>query len=82
MYQDKLASLKEMMKQLENKTHPEYVRRTEKAKQMYQERLFLNDVILEFEVSRSLAAHLFVTFYVLWDESPITVIHSAWDRGH
>lgn len=50
MYQDKLASLKELMRQLENKQHPDYVQNTDKAKQMYHERLFLNDVILEYEV--------------------------------
>lgn len=75
MYQDKLASLKEMMKQLENKTHPEYVRRTEKAKQMYQERLFLNDVILEYEVSLSLS--LFLPARLLVTLSPVCSVRCA-----
>ena len=52
MYQDKLANLKEQLRQLENGTHPEYVKRIKRVEQMYQERLLLNDAFLAFETER------------------------------
>ena len=52
MYQDKLGTLKEQLRLLENKTHPEYVKRVVRVKQVYEERLFLNDAFLSFETER------------------------------
>lgn len=52
MYQDKLANLKEQLRQLENGTHPEYVKRIKRVEQMYRERLELNDAFLAFETER------------------------------
>ena len=65
MYQDKLASLKELMKQLENGTHIDLVRRVEKAKQMREDRDFLTDVIYDFEVC-------YFTILLPWAYSPMT----------
>lgn len=52
MYRDKLANLKEQLRQLENGTHPEYVKRKKLVEQIYQERLLLNDAFLTFETER------------------------------
>lgn len=52
IYQDKLASLKEQLRQVETNTHPEFIRRVARVKQVYEERLLLNDAFLEFESER------------------------------
>jgi len=52
MYQDKLNTLKEQLRILENETHPEYVKRVARVKQVYEERLFLNEAFLSFETER------------------------------
>lgn len=51
MYQDKLANLKDQLKQLDDNIHPEYVRRVKRIEQAYKERIFLNEAFLCFEVS-------------------------------
>jgi len=51
MYRDKLANLKEQLRQLEQGAHPEYMKRMKKFEQEYQSRLFLNEAFLELEVS-------------------------------
>lgn len=50
MYQDKLANLKDQLKQLDDNVHPEYVRRVKKIEQAYKERIFLNQAFQAFEV--------------------------------
>lgn len=50
MYQDKLANLKEQLKQLVSNVHPEYLRRVKKIEQAFNDRIILNDAFLEFEV--------------------------------
>ena len=52
IYQDKLAGLKDQLRQVETLTHPEYVKRVSRVKQVYEERLILNDAFLEFETKR------------------------------
>ena len=52
IYQDKLAGLKEQLRQVENNTHPEYLKRAARVKQVYEERLLLNDAFLAFETER------------------------------
>ncbi|XP_053212003.1 sin3 histone deacetylase corepressor complex component SDS3-like [Panonychus citri] len=53
MYQDKLASLKEQLKQLEDGTHPDYIKRLEKYEQEYDDRLILNEAFLDYETERA-----------------------------
>jgi Sin3 histone deacetylase corepressor complex component SDS3 len=53
MYQDKLGTLKEQLRLLENDTHPEYTKRVVRVKQVYDERLFLNEAFLDFETERA-----------------------------
>ena len=50
MYQDKLAFLKKQLKQLEEGTLPEYLKRNKKIDQQYRERLKLMEVFKEYEV--------------------------------
>ena len=52
IYQDKLAGLKEQLRQIETLTHPEYVKRVARVKQVYEERMLLNDAFLAFESER------------------------------
>lgn len=52
IYQDKLASLKEQLRQIETNTHPEYVKRWTRVNQVYEERMQLNDAFLAFETER------------------------------
>lgn len=52
MYRDKLANLKEQLRQLDNRTHPEYVKRIKHVQQVHQERLLLNEAFLVFESER------------------------------
>lgn len=52
MYQYKLANLKDQLKQLENESHPEYVKRVARVKQAYEERLLHNEAFLAFEMER------------------------------
>jgi Sin3 histone deacetylase corepressor complex component SDS3 len=52
MYQDKLANLKDQLKQLDDNIHPEYVRRVKRIEQAYKERIFLNEAFLCFETER------------------------------
>ncbi|KAH8040988.1 hypothetical protein HPB51_013388 [Rhipicephalus microplus] len=52
MYRDKLAMLKKQLTQLKEETHPEYLKRLRKIEQLYQERLFLNEVFQSHEVER------------------------------
>lgn len=51
MYQDKLASLKDQLNQLEQGIHPEYLRRIKRLEQVHQDRILLNEAIYSFEVS-------------------------------
>ncbi|KAL4223576.1 Sin3 histone deacetylase corepressor complex component SDS3 [Mactra antiquata] len=50
MYQDKLAFLKKQLKQLEDGTLPEYLKRNKKIDQQYRERLKLMEVFKEYEL--------------------------------
>ena len=50
MYQDKLAFLKKQLKQLEDGTLPEFLKRNKKIDQQYRERLKLMEVFKEYEV--------------------------------
>eukprot|EP00088_Acartia_fossae_P070435 TRINITY_DN9437_c0_g1_i3.p1 TRINITY_DN9437_c0_g1~~TRINITY_DN9437_c0_g1_i3.p1 ORF type:complete len:325 (+),score=84.12 TRINITY_DN9437_c0_g1_i3:36-1010(+) len=50
MYQDKLAHLKKQLYQLEEGTHPEYMRRLKKVEQSYRERMRINQVVRELEL--------------------------------
>ena len=52
MYQDKLATLKEQLRLLDNNQHPEYAKRVVRVKQVYEERLFLNEAFLAYETER------------------------------
>jgi Sin3 histone deacetylase corepressor complex component SDS3 len=52
MYQDKLANLKDQLKQLDSHIHPEYVRRVKKVEHAYHERIILNEAFLCFETDR------------------------------
>ncbi|KAL1428452.1 hypothetical protein MTO96_002827 [Rhipicephalus appendiculatus] len=52
MYRDKLATLKKQLTQLKEETHPEYLKRLRKIEQLYQERLFMNEVFQSHEVER------------------------------
>ena len=53
MYQDKLATLKEQLVQLDTDVHPEYLRRVKKIEQAYSDRILLNEAFLSYEVSNS-----------------------------
>ncbi|XP_055371119.1 sin3 histone deacetylase corepressor complex component SDS3 isoform X2 [Condylostylus longicornis] len=48
MYQDKLASLKKQLEELQNGTHPEYVKRVKKLEHQYKERLRLNEIYRDY----------------------------------
>ena len=50
MYQDKLAFLKKQLKQLEEGTLPEFLKRNKKIDQQYRERLKYMEVFKEYEV--------------------------------
>lgn len=50
MYQDKLASLKEQLRQLENGTHPDYVIGLKKLQDEYNRRMLFNEAYLQYEV--------------------------------
>lgn len=50
MYQDKLANLKDQLKQLENGTHPEYVAGVKKLEDEFNSRLLHNETYLQCEV--------------------------------
>ncbi|XP_052219911.1 sin3 histone deacetylase corepressor complex component SDS3-like isoform X2 [Dreissena polymorpha] len=50
MYQDKLAFLKKQLKQLEDGTLPEYLKRNKKIDQQYRERLKYMEVFKEYEL--------------------------------
>lgn len=52
MYRDKLATLKKQLAQLKEETHPEYLKRLRKIEQLYQERLFMNEVFQSHETER------------------------------
>lgn len=52
MYRDKLANLKDQLRQLDNGTHPEYVKRIKRVEQMHDERMLLNEAFLAFETER------------------------------
>ncbi|XP_015789523.1 sin3 histone deacetylase corepressor complex component SDS3 [Tetranychus urticae] len=52
MYQDKLSSLKEQLRQLDDGVHPDYVKRLKKYEQEYQDRLILNEAYLAYETER------------------------------
>jgi len=45
MYQDKLANLKSQLQQLQENSHPEYLRRVRKLEQQYTERCRLNSIL-------------------------------------
>ena len=52
MYQDKLSSLKDQLRQLDDGVHPDYVKRLKKYEQEYQDRLILNEAYLAYETER------------------------------
>lgn len=52
IYQEKLSSLKELLRQLDDNTHPEYLKQVALVKQLYEERLQLNEAFLAFETER------------------------------
>jgi len=52
MYQDKLHNLKEQLKQLEDGTHPEFLKRFKKIEQVYKERIVFNEAFLTYENER------------------------------
>ena len=51
MYQDKLATLKDQLVQLDTDVHPEYLKRVKKIEQAYNDRILLNEAFLSYEVS-------------------------------
>ena len=51
MYQDKLAQLKKQLVQLKEGTLPEYMKKMRKIDQQYKERLRVNEIWLQYEVS-------------------------------
>ncbi|RWS14889.1 sin3 histone deacetylase corepressor complex component SDS3-like isoform X2 [Dinothrombium tinctorium] len=52
MYLDKLNNLRDQLMQLEEGTHPEFLRKIKKLEAIYQERLWLNEAFLAFETER------------------------------
>ncbi|KAG8196243.1 hypothetical protein JTE90_023800 [Oedothorax gibbosus] len=52
MYQDKLASLKKQLKQLEDGVHPDYMKRFKKLEQQYQARQLWSEVFERVEIER------------------------------
>lgn len=52
IYRDKLAILKEQLRQIEDGTHPEYLRQVRVIEDLYEERLQLNDAFLAVEIER------------------------------
>lgn len=52
MYRDKLATLKKQLSQLKEDSHPDYLKRLKRIEQVYQERLFMNEVFQTHEVER------------------------------
>lgn len=50
MYQDKLASLKDQLVQLEKGVHPEFLRKIQRLEQIYEDRIILDEAFLCFEV--------------------------------
>lgn len=48
MYQHKLASLKKQLDELQQQTHPDYVRRLKKLEFSYKERLRLNEFYRDY----------------------------------
>ena len=53
MYQDKLAQLKKQLQQLKDGTLPEYMKKLRKIDQSYRERLRINEIWYQYEVSLS-----------------------------
>ena len=51
MYQDKLAQLKKQLQQLKDGTLPEYMKKLRKIDQSYRERLRINEIWFQYEVS-------------------------------
>ncbi len=52
MYQDKLAQLKKQLQQLKDGTLPEYMKKMKKIDQQYRERVRINEIWYQYEVSR------------------------------
>jgi len=52
IYQEKLSLLKEQLSQLNDGTHPEFVKKLKVIEIQYEERLFYNDAYLEVEKER------------------------------
>ena len=52
IYQEKLSLLKEQLNQLNEGSHPEYVKKLKTIEYQYEERMFLNDAYLEVEKER------------------------------
>ena len=51
MYQQKLAQLKKQLQQLKDGTLPEYMKKLKRLDQNYKERLRVNEVWFQYEVS-------------------------------
>ncbi|CAL1283870.1 unnamed protein product [Larinioides sclopetarius] len=52
IYRDKSADLKNQLKQLENNTHPVYIKGVKMLKEDYEERQFKNEIFYKVEVER------------------------------
>ena len=51
MYQQKLSQLKKQLQQLKEGTLPEYMKKLKRLEQQYKERLRINEIWYQFEVS-------------------------------
>ncbi len=51
MYQQKLAQLKKQLVQLQEGTLPEYMKKLKKIEQQYKERIRINEIWYQYEVS-------------------------------
>ncbi len=61
MYQDKLAQLKKQLQQLEGGTLPEYMKKLRKIDQSHKERLRINEIWYQYEVSSLATTHTWPT---------------------
>lgn len=61
MYQDKLATLKKQLKQLEDGIHPDYMKRLKKLEHTYQTRQLWNEVFEKVEVRTKFLCQSFLS---------------------
>ena len=67
MYRDKLATLKDQLNQLESGLHPEYIRKMRRLEQIYEERVLLDEVFLQFEV-RFISKAIVILKTIFWSD--------------